>query len=210
MSESGWNWLRSLRKARRGPGRSARTTRRWGERDGMDALEQRNLMAVVTTLQVTEGAVGETVIPLRVTIPGPITMPLTYNVSAGGGIATKGDDYEVELDGSSFTINPGDDSTKILNVTIKDDMLIEHNENFFVVVSGHGRAAITQVIILDDDGLGPQPRMPHTIIVKEGPKPLPFRPGNPDRLGPDRLTPPERPVGFPLALARLARARGLR
>jgi hypothetical protein len=170
MTGSERGWLRDLLGGRRNRGPIPRRARGWGVSRGLEALETRWLMAVFVPPKVIEGK-G----PVRNTadfIIRPersVAKPTTYSLIAGGGIATSGTDYV--LTQKTVTFQPGD-KKQVVSVGIIDDELIEHDEDFFLVVKGPGRPFFGRAIIIDDDTPGPPLHVGHPI-VPEGGGPIP-------------------------------------
>jgi plastocyanin len=105
-----------------------------------------------TSLTVDENAGAAT---LTVTRTGGSAGKVTVRLSTTGGNATKGKDY-TPVTNRTLTWNAGDDDPKTVNVTIKNDTLIEPDETFNAALSKVTGGAATgstlaTVTIHDDD-----------------------------------------------------------
>jgi hypothetical protein len=162
--------------------------RRRSGRGAFDALESRALMTTVLGTQVLEGDTSQRVAEFKIVLAHPSPVPLTFNFTTGGGIATANmspptdgqpasPDY-IETKGT-VTFAPRQTMQEV-PVPVIGDTLIEHDENFFLVVWGNGRIAFGEAIIIDDD---PKPGPPLHVSnprVIEGDNPIFVRPPVPD------------------------------
>jgi hypothetical protein len=177
MTGCGRGWLRDLLGGRRNRGPIPRRMRGRGERQGLEALETRWLMAVVAPPGVAEGAgSGRNTANFAIRLDRAVRTPTTFTVftgtaSTGGGVATPGADY-VALERKPITFEPGGDMSQVVKVEVIDDDLIEHDEDFYLVVKGNGRTVLGRAIIIDDDTPGPPVHVSNPV-VPEGEGPIP-------------------------------------
>jgi hypothetical protein len=172
MTGCGRGWLRDLLGGRRNRGPIPRRVRGRGERQGLEALETRWLMAVVAPPEVVEGAgSGRNTANFVIRLDRAVRTPTTFTVFTGGGVATPGADY-VALERKPITFEPGGDMSQVVPVEVIDDDLIEHDEDFYLVVKGNGRTVLGRAIIIDDDTPGPPVHVSNPV-VPEGEGPIP-------------------------------------
>jgi chitinase len=103
--------------------------------------------------RAVEGATGNAVVRIPITLTQPADAPVTVLVNSANGSASKGSDYTRLVD-KLVTIPTGATGADV-SVTIKGDMTVEPDETFTLTLSDPtgatiGRATGTNVI-LDDD-----------------------------------------------------------
>jgi hypothetical protein len=107
----------------------------------------------VSDSSVFESATGDTTAAVHVTLSNPNSQPVTVNYASADGTATAGADYLAAS--GTLTFNPGE-TDKVINVTVKDDLIDETNETFFVNLSNPSGATVARgqatVTIFDNDG----------------------------------------------------------
>ena len=122
----------------------------------VEALDDRIVPAQLTLsvgdATVTEGNEGTTTAAVVVRLQAPSNKTVTVNYSSANGTATAGSDYGAAS--GTLTFTPGVTS-KTIAVPVYGDRLGEHNETFFVNLSGAKGAKIADrqgvVTILDDE-----------------------------------------------------------
>ncbi len=192
--ETGRIWLRAISQTSSGSLSDRRRSRRWSTSQALEPLETRNLLSMVTGPQVLEGDTGERYAMFKVVLAQAPDRPLQYSITTGGGIATPQTSGTANADyvpPTQKTLDfPAGTRVQTLSVRIIGDRLVEHNENFFLVVRGYGQIAVGEAIIIDDDpNLGPPLHVNNPVVFE----------GNP--VVPPPTTPPVVMIPAPTTLA---------
>jgi aryl-phospho-beta-D-glucosidase BglC (GH1 family) len=108
----------------------------------------------VADASITEGASGSTNMSFAVTLSAASSTPVTVNYATSNGTATAGSDYTAKS--GSLTFAAGETS-KIVQVAIAGDRVVEANEGFNLTLSGASGASIGDgqalgTILNDDAG----------------------------------------------------------
>lgn len=116
----------------------------------------------INDVTITEGNTGTRAMTFTVSLSAAFNQPVTVTYATADGTATAGGDYEAQS--GTLTFAPGE-TTKIINVAVIGDRLLEPNETFSVNLTSPNNATIA-----DGQGVGnivdDEPRISISDVTK--------------------------------------------
>jgi len=111
----------------------------------------------VANASVLEGDTGTTTLSLPVTLSGPAGHEIDVDYTTSDGTATAGNDYLAKS--GTLVFAPGE-TTKLIEVTVNGDILVEGDETVTVTLSAPFNAdlgtSVATGTIMNDDNIGPK------------------------------------------------------
>ena len=111
----------------------------------------------IANASVPEGDTGTTTLSLPVTLSGPAAREIDVDYTTSDGTATAGNDYLAKS--GTLVFAPGE-TTKLIEVTVNGDILVEGDETVTVTLSAPFNAdlgtSVATGTIMNDDNIGPK------------------------------------------------------
>jgi len=124
----------------------------------------------VADASISEGASGSATMSFAVTLSAPSSTPVTVNFATSNGTAMAGSDYTARSGNLTFAAG---ETSKIVQVAVTGDRVVEANESFNLTLSGASGASIRDgqavgTIVNDDAGAVPPRVSVGAASVAEG------------------------------------------